>query len=93
MTTLAQRLKHHRTIAGLTIKEVAKRLEISPSTYRDWEKGSLIKGEPYLQLAKVFNISVYELLSGTKGDMGETLVALDSVKKALYHLEETLRKI
>ena len=64
MKTIAQRLKSFRLRAGLSQKQVAEKIRVPPSTYRDWEYGTQIKGEPYVKLAEVFNVSLLELLTG-----------------------------
>ena len=37
--TLSERLKRYRLIHGLTQRELAKRLEVSPDTIVSWERG------------------------------------------------------
>ena len=58
----SQRLKFLRTKNKFSIKEVAQRIGVSESTYREWEYGRQIRGhEPYLKIAKAFGISLDEL--------------------------------
>lgn len=66
MSTLGKRLTVFRNAKELSINQVAKKLGVSPSTYRTWEYGASIKGEPYIQLAKIFEVSLSELLTGEK---------------------------
>jgi transcriptional regulator with XRE-family HTH domain len=60
------RLRRLRMQNDLSVKQVANELSIAPSTYREWENGRSIRGEPYVQLAQVFNIEVSELMTGVK---------------------------
>jgi len=45
---------------------VAERAGISASTYRYWEYGKKIKGEPYIELALALNVSLTELFTDKK---------------------------
>ena len=66
MEKLGDRLKRLRSENGLSVKQVADFLAIAPSTYREWENGRQIRGEPYGQLAKVFKVEVGELITGKR---------------------------
>lgn len=57
-----RRLKEIRTLKKLSVEQVASALPVAKSTYRDWENGRAVSGQPYIQLAKVLEVSVYELL-------------------------------
>lgn len=63
MSAISKKLKFHRLRLNLTVKECAEAIQVSPSTYRDWENGRAISGEPYLKMADLFGIGLYELLS------------------------------
>ncbi len=64
METLGDRLKKLRTRKGLSISDVSSYISVSPSTFRDWENGREIKGEPYVKIADYFNVSLNYLLTG-----------------------------
>lgn len=55
------RLKKYRLTANLTQREAAKKINVPESTYRDWEYGNAIQGEPYPKIAKAFGITLNEL--------------------------------
>lgn len=59
---ISAKLKNFRLQKGLTQKEVAHRLGVPSSTYRSWEYGAAISGEPYQGLCHVFEVSLTELL-------------------------------
>ena len=63
---LNQRLKHFRTMSGLTQQQVADVLGLDRSTYAYYESG---KTTPEIKsvnkLLKIFNISYYELMDET----------------------------
>ncbi|MGE0529267.1 MAG: helix-turn-helix transcriptional regulator [Bdellovibrionales bacterium] len=86
MSPLANRLKALRARTGLSVAEVARRVNVAPSTYRDWEYGRSIKGEPYVKLAEIFGVTLSELLIGREAD-------LRGVKKKLDEIERLTREI
>lgn len=61
---IGTRLRRLRLKSKLSLKQVSEHLQIPLSTYRDWEYGSSIKGEPYLGLAHLFRVSLMEILNG-----------------------------
>lgn len=68
MELLNERIRRLRTVKNLTVLNVSQKLGVSKSTYRDWEQGRKISGEPYILLAEIFEIDVYELLTGHKNN-------------------------
>jgi transcriptional regulator with XRE-family HTH domain len=64
MEKFNERLKRLRQIKNLSVKEVANEIGVSTSTYREWEYGRKINGEPYSLLASVFEVDLSELLTG-----------------------------
>lgn len=79
METLSERLKKLRNEKNFSINEVAKKIGVSPSTYRTWENGAEIRGEPYPKIAQVFNISVNELITGEKKDIEKYLIEMENI--------------
>ncbi len=61
---LGDRLRRLRIARGPTIEGVARRLNISSSTYREWENARAIRGEPYVKIRDLFQVSLEELLTG-----------------------------
>lgn len=87
MSEFGKRLLRLRLQKDLSISEVAKRMEISPSTYREWEQGRQIKGEPYEKLARLFGVSLSELLTGKKPELEIYLEEIErSIKNIRYLL-------
>jgi transcriptional regulator with XRE-family HTH domain len=66
MENLGSRLQRLRVQKNLSQSDVAKFLGVSPSTYREWELGREIKGEPYMKLAQLLDVSLNEMLTGEK---------------------------
>lgn len=83
MNVFGKRIALLRKHKNLSINEIARKLEISPSTYRAWELGASIKGEPYRDLAKILGVSVSELLSGEKSSLESQLDEMEKLVKGM----------
>ena len=80
---MANRLKKLRTDKRLTIRDVATALDVPISTYRDWEYGKAIRGEPYQKLAELFEVTLDELLIGYPREKPEFMSHLLDAQKSL----------
>lgn len=84
------RLRRLRKARGLSVKEMAKELRIPESTYREWEYGRAIQGEPYLKLSEMLKVSVYELLGGEKGEATSVFETLEGLETGMKQLRVQL---
>lgn len=91
--TIGQRLKRLRLKSGLTITEAAQVLGVSPSTYREWEYGRAIRGEPYAKIAEAFHVTLSELLLGEKPAMSRAWALAEAIEDALGKLKTELGKM
>ena len=73
MEKISELLKKCREEKGLTIKECADQVGVSSSTYRDWEYGRAISGEPYVKIAHLFGITLSELFGRNPQKMNKEL--------------------
>ena len=89
METVGKRLKFYRVRKKLSMKQVAEILGVPASTYRDWEYGKAIQGEPYAKLAEVLDINLIELLTG-KSTHNRNLI--DEIEK-LENSVKTIKRI
>ena len=64
--SFSRSLKQFRESANLSQREVARRIGVNESTYRQWEYGTTISGEPYPKIAEAFGITLDELFGLTK---------------------------
>jgi transcriptional regulator with XRE-family HTH domain len=64
MENFSQRLKRLRKLKKLSVRKVAQAVGVSESTYREWEYGRSIQGEPYEKLSSVLGVSLTELMTG-----------------------------
>jgi transcriptional regulator with XRE-family HTH domain len=62
--SIGKRLKMLRTQKELSAAKVAKHVGVSESTYRDWELGRAIQGEPYAKLAEIYGVGLSDILIG-----------------------------
>jgi transcriptional regulator with XRE-family HTH domain len=85
MENLGKRLQRLRLKSNLSQSELANCLGVSPSTYRGWELGRLIKGEPYVTLAKLLNVSLNELMTGKKSRIDLSLDLIEESVKNIRH--------
>ena len=83
LNDLGERLKALRVTQGLSINEVAKIIGVAESTYRDWEYGRQIMGEPYEKLAKAFNTSLSFLMTGEPHEIASELEKIERIIRAL----------
>ena len=88
--SLSSRLKRLRKEKNLSVKDVAEKIKVPLTTYREWEHDRKIVGEPYIDLARVFEVSVYELITGEKSSGKEVSKSLEIIEAELNKLKETL---
>lgn len=93
MNNIGQRMKAFRLNAGLSVAEAAQAAEIPVSTYREWENGRQIKGEPYAKIAYALNVTMYELLTGEKPNSLEVLRKISEIEEICNHLRKTLASL
>ena len=91
---ISEQLKKFRNKANLSAAECAESIGVSPSTYRDWENGRSISGEPYTKVAKVFGISLSELFGLNERELSIELRELDiALKRASNHIKKIRSKL
>ena len=81
--TIDRRMARLRRQAGYSQKEVADALGVSPSTYRSWEGGSKISGEPYKKLAQLLGVTLTELMYGEQPDLSDLRMELELIKNSI----------
>jgi transcriptional regulator with XRE-family HTH domain len=86
METFHQRLRRLRKNSGFTIRDLAKKISVPESTYREWEYGRGVRGQPYLKLADALEVSVYELLGGSAKNKASVMARFHDVEKAVSAL-------
>ncbi|MGE3263341.1 MAG: helix-turn-helix transcriptional regulator [Bacteriovoracia bacterium] len=87
-----ERLKQFRVLAKLSQREAAHRIGVPESTYREWEYGNAILGEPYPRVAKVFNVTLNELFGVSDSMERSATEEIDKIIMELQFLKSKLPK-
>lgn len=80
--SFGKRLKKLRESVNKSVNDVADFIEVAPSTYREWEQGRAVTGQPYLKLAAVLGVGVYEILGiqdQLKAEISQKLFTVESI--------------
>lgn len=93
METMGERLRKLRTQKGLTQKQVSEFIGIPASTYRDWEYGKQIKGEPYEKLAVVLDVTISQLITGRTLRSEELIKQLDYLDEHIKIIRKTVASL
>ena len=80
-----QRLKVLRLEQKLSVDTVAKTLGIAPSTYREWENGRAVSGQPYVKMANIFKVGIHELM-GLSDPHQEVHAKLAEIEKLVQEI-------
>ncbi len=76
-----KRLRELRQKTGKTPRQVATEIGVSESTYREWEIGRKIRGEPYAALARALNSSVSFIITGESPPIFDELLQIEEAIK------------
>ena len=90
MSLIKNRLRDRRKELGLTMKDVSSAIGVSLSTYREWEYGRSIQGEPYIELARVLKLGLVYLLSGSTSEREPLLDSLVYLEDRISDIKENL---
>ena len=94
MDAIGKRLTKFRKNKNLTQKEVATLLSVPTTTYRDWEYGRLIQGEPYLKLDEIFGVSLSDILGVDSLQIRRDLInKLRSLKQQVEDIEKNIHSL
>lgn len=93
METIGTRMKKIRLQKRLSVADVAVTAQIPISTYREWENGRQIKGEPYEKIARALNVSIHELLTGQSLNKSEILIRAHELEQKCIQLRKDLESI
>jgi len=88
MSEFNQKLVELRLAANLSQREVARRIGVPESTYREWEYGNAIQGEPYPKISKAFGVTLDELFDvvpeeSIEANLNKIISLVNSVKSKL----------
>lgn len=84
-------LKRLRTKRGLKVSTCSVSLGVSQSTYREWENGRSISGEPYIKLAQLFQVSISELFALAPTTLAQNFLDLEIAAEDLLNHVKSIR--
>jgi transcriptional regulator with XRE-family HTH domain len=91
---ISDQLKKLRSKKEYSVTKCAVSIGVSPSTYRDWENGRAIRGEPYTKIASLFSISLSELFGLNECELSLELENIDlALEKASEHIKKIRSKL
>jgi transcriptional regulator with XRE-family HTH domain len=82
-TSIGAKLRSLRLERNMTMKDVALALQISRSTYRDWEYGRKVPAKALAKIAEVFKVSLNDLLEQGAFDVQLFPRAISLIEEAL----------
>ncbi len=88
METLSKKIRDCRIKNNLTQSEVAKRIGVSSSTYRDWEYGRKIPAIYLGSIAEILSVSLEELIGKTANPKTDFKQAIHLIEKGLLLLKK-----
>lgn len=92
--SISEVIKNRRDELGLKLKDVAAQVGVAESTYRDWENGRNIQGEPYIKIAKSLNISLGTLLGVEKREVMQSfLLDIALLEKHVKNIQQSATQI
>lgn len=80
------RLKRLRTKRNLSAAQMAKLINVAPTTYREWEYGRGMKFPPFVKISQVLAISVTELVTGHISALPQELIDLEELEKKIREI-------
>jgi transcriptional regulator with XRE-family HTH domain len=83
---ISEVLKKRKLQIGKKPSEIAEKIGVSESTYRDWENGRKIQGEPYRKIAEALEISIIDLLEIER-------VSYNYLKSELENIDNSIKNI
>ena len=86
-------LKQFRESANLSQREVARRIGVNESTYRQWEYGTTISGEPYPKFAEAFGITTGGVVDRTIADRGTIWLSPPGPKECLFDISAPVPQV
>ncbi len=91
---ISKKLKNRREELGVKVKDVAQYVGVAESTYRDWENGRSIQGEPYKELAEILNLSIGQLLGIDERDVIQSfLLEVTRLEKSISAIRLSATKL
>lgn len=88
--SIGSKITSRRKNLGYSVKKVASEIGISESTYRDWENGRKISGEPYEKIAKVLNMPIIKLVTNQEIRITEIEKEIKNLINSVNNIEQMI---
>ena len=75
------------------MREVAKRIRVPETTYREWEYGRAMQGQPYVAIARALGVSLHELMTGETARPDKLFELLSEAEASLSALRAEIEKL
>lgn len=93
MTEIGKLMKKQRLKLDIKVKDIAKEIGVAESSYREWENGRKIQGEPYLKIAEILQIPVAQLLGTAETQITPILACIDELENHVKNIRKNIMKI
>jgi transcriptional regulator with XRE-family HTH domain len=87
---MGRRLRVMRLDRGLSIETVAIQIGVAPSTYREWENGRAVSGNPYAKISQALGVGVYQILGIQDESKYQLLACVIELEKSIQNLKRHL---
>ena len=85
---IGQIMRNRRIEIGKKPSQVANIIGVSESTYRDWENGRKIQGEPYIKIAQALEINILKLLDVEKAEHIYVREQLEQIENIVKNIQK-----
>ncbi len=85
---IGQIMRNRRIELGKKPSQIAHIIGVSESTYRDWENGRKIQGEPYIKIAQALEINILKLLEVEKAEHIYVREQLEQIENIVKNIQK-----
>ncbi len=86
--SVAEKMKTRRQKLNIKVRDISQKVGVAESTYRDWENGRSIQGEPYMKIANALNMNILDLLEIEKTSIGKVIADIDAIENHVKNIRQ-----
>lgn len=86
--SISEKMKERRVQLNLKVKDVAYQIGVAESTYRDWENGRKIQGEPYQLIADALEMNILELMEIQTSSFRLLMQEVENLEKHIKNIRK-----
>lgn len=72
------------------MEQIARLVGVATSTYREWENGRAISGQPYTKIAQALDVSLYQLFNLEDKRKNEITTNLKEIEQRIKEIRNIL---